>query len=88
MDSITHGVAKSRTSEGGANLEGSFEDVTGCMCVSTLLTRSISPPLSAPHSSALLHFQISSPHMAAAWPPADQEVLAFAMLWQVRKERE
>lgn len=57
-----------------------------CVCP-PFLTRSISPPLLAPRSSALLHFQISSPHAAATWRPADQEVLAFTVLWQVRKER-
>lgn len=61
----------------------------GGIFVSTLPhTLSPSPHLSQPPTPLLwLHFQGSSPHKAAGWPPADQEVLAFTILWLVRKER-
>ena len=57
-----------------------------CVCP-PFLTRSLSPPLLAPRSSALLHFQISFPHAAAAWCPADQEVLAFTVMAGEERER-
>ena len=60
-----------------------------CVCLHTcmgtcLLSVSLPPSLSQlPSPPCCLHFQAGFPHVAAGWPPADQEVLAFTVLWLV-----